>query len=92
MRIYKAPPTAQGQWEELKTERILFMKYVVKEILEPDYGCEERPVGYKKMDRVLLCDENGGEKVVEVLDDELYAKDIDEGDLVCFDDDGSICK
>lgn len=26
------------------------MKYIVKQILEPDYGCEERPDNYVAMD------------------------------------------
>lgn len=61
------------------------MKYVVKQILEPDYGCEERPDDYMAVDKVLLRDENGQEIEMDIPDKELYEKDIDEGDWVYFD-------
>ncbi len=60
------------------------MKYTVKKIIEPDYGCEERPEGYVAMDTVVLTDENGTEVRIEAADSELYAKDINEGDAVCI--------
>ena len=56
------------------------MKYIVKKIMEPDYGCEERPDDYVAMDKVLLRDENGSEIDMEIADKELYSKDINEGD------------
>lgn len=37
------------------------MKYIVKRILELDYGYEERPDNYVAMDKVLLRNENGQE-------------------------------
>ena len=37
------------------------MKYIVKQILEPDFGCEERQDDYVVMDNVILRDENGSE-------------------------------
>lgn len=61
------------------------MKYIVKRILEPDYGCEERPDDYVAKDMVILRDENGSEIEMEILDGELYEKDINEGDWVYFD-------
>ena len=61
------------------------MKYIVKKIMEPDYGCEERPDNYIAMDRVLLRNENGMEIELEIADNELYEKDINEGDWVYFD-------
>ena len=61
------------------------MKYIVKQILEPDYGCEERPDGYVAIDKVLLRDENGQEIEMDIPDKELYEKEIDEGDWVYFD-------
>lgn len=61
------------------------MKYIVKRILEPDYGCEERPDGYVAIDKVLLRDENGQEIEMNIKDAELYRKDINEGDWVYFD-------
>ena len=57
----------------------------MKQILEPDYGCEERPDGYVVIDKVLLRDENGQEIEMDIPDKELYEKEIDEGDWVYFD-------
>ena len=68
------------------------MKYIVKKIMEPDYGCEERPDGYVAMDNVLLRDENGLEIDMEISDKELYQKEINEGDWVYFDLDNVIFK
>ena len=48
------------------------MKYIVKKIMEPDYGCEERPDDYVAMDKVLFRDENGSEIDMEIADKELY--------------------
>lgn len=61
------------------------MYYFVKRILEPEYGCEERPEGYVAMDTVFLRNENGDEIVIKVSDKELYDKEINEGDSVYFD-------
>ena len=68
------------------------MKYIVKKILEPDYGCEERPDGYVAIDKVLLRDENEQEIEMDIPDKDLYEKDIDEGDWVYFDDHNVIFK
>ena len=48
------------------------MKYIVKRIIEPDYGCEERSDDYVAMDRVILRDEDGSEIEMEIPDSELY--------------------
>lgn len=61
------------------------MKYIVKKIMEPDYGCEERPADYIQCDKVILRDENGQEIEMDISDKELYQKDINEGDWVYFD-------
>lgn len=61
------------------------MKYIVKKMLEPDYGCEEHPDDYIAMDNVILRDETGSEIKMEIPDSELYEKDINEGDGVFFD-------
>ena len=53
--------------------------------MEPDYGCEERPVDYIQCDKVILRDENGQEIEMDISDKELYQKDINEGDWVYFD-------
>ena len=68
------------------------MKYVVKKILEPDYGCEERPDDYVVVDKVLLRDENGQEIEMDIPDKELYEKDINESDWVYFNVDNVIFK
>lgn len=68
------------------------MKYVVKQILEPDYGCEERPDDYVPMDKLILRDISGREIDIEVPDAELYEKDINEGDWVYFDVNNTIFK
>jgi len=61
------------------------LKYIVKKIMEPDYGCEERADDYIAMDKVILRDENGSEISMEIPDKELYEKTINEGDWVFFD-------
>ena len=68
------------------------MKYIVKQIMEPDYGCEERPDDYVAMDKVVLRDGEGQEILVEIPDAELYEKDINVGDRVYFDSDDQIVK
>lgn len=68
------------------------MKYIVKQIMEPDYGCEERPDNYITMDKVILRDGDGQEITMEISDKELYDKDINEGDWVFFDVDNQIYK
>ena len=68
------------------------MKYIDKKILEPDYGCEERPDDYIAMDKVVLRDESGSEISMDISDTELYEKDINEGDWVFFDLNNQIFK
>ncbi len=70
----------------------LFLKYIVKTIQEADFGCEERPAGYKPLVIVRLCDESGHETDKEVPDADLYAEGIGEGDTVYFDTDENIRK
>jgi len=68
------------------------MTYEVKRIIEADFGCEGRMEDTKVMDRVLLVDEAGAERVIEVPDEELYDKDINEGDVVGIDAEGKLQK
>ena len=68
------------------------MTYQIKKILEADYGCEERPAGYVPQALVILHDEAGNQIEREVPDDDLYARNINEGDLVYFDEAGQIQK
>ena len=41
-------------------------KYIIKQIVEADFGCEGRPDGYIPMVKVYLDDENGVETIVEM--------------------------
>lgn len=68
------------------------MKYIVKRIIETDYGCEERSDDYVAMDRAILRDEDGSEIEMEIPDSELYEKDIVEGDWVSFNLDNQVFK
>ena len=68
------------------------MKYIVKKIMDPDYGCEERPDDYIAMDIVVLRDDSGSEISMEIPDSELYEKNINEGDWVFFDLNNQIFK
>lgn len=68
------------------------MNYMVKKILEADYGCEERPACYIPQVLVILEDEAGNQIEREVPDADLYARNINEGDLVYLDEAGQIRK
>lgn len=58
------------------------MIYTVKEIIEPDFGCEGFPEGYEPECEVLLADDSGNRITVSIKDKELYQKDIIEGSRV----------
>ena len=63
------------------------MNYRVLRIEEDvDFGCEERKEGDPVMAVVRLEDENGNVKIVLQRDQMLYDRDINEGDLVRFDE------
>ena len=68
------------------------MSYTVKHIYEADYGCEERPTGYKPKDIVILTDDFCAEIRLELPDEELVAKGINEGDRVMLDGNNDISK
>ena len=68
------------------------MSYIVKHIYEADYGCEERPAGYKPKDIVVLSDDSGVEIRLEIADEELVSKGINEGDMVMLDGNNDISK
>ena len=57
-------------------------EYIILQIQEDDYGCEERPAGAKKTVIVRLKDAKGNERLTRQEDDWLYEQGIDEGDLV----------
>ena len=57
--------------------------YIVKDIIEPDFGCEGLPEGEEICCEVILEDkENGNKSVIKVPDAELYKKNIDIGSQV----------
>lgn len=61
------------------------MRYKVLKIEEDvDFGCEERGEDSPVMAVVLLQDEKGNEQKVRQEDQMLYERDINEGDLVFF--------
>ena len=59
-------------------------EYIILQIQEDDYGCEERPDGAKKTVLVRLKDAKENERIIRQEDDWLYEQEIDEGDLVVF--------
>lgn len=69
------------------------MVYKVKEIQEDlDFGCEERSEDSPVMAIVLLMGEDGREKMTRQEDQLLYARNIDVGDNVVFDENGQLKK
>lgn len=61
------------------------MRYKVLKIEEDvDFGCEERGEDSPVMAVVILQDENGNEQKIRQEDQVLYERDINEGDLVFF--------
>ena len=61
------------------------MRYKVLKIEEDvDFGCEERGEDSPVMAVVLLQDENGNEQKIRQEDQVLYERDINEGDLLFF--------
>ena len=59
------------------------MEYRVIKIEEDlDFGCEEREEGTPVLAVVLLEDAEACQKTIRVPDKDLYAQDINEGDLV----------
>ena len=69
------------------------MKYRVVRIEEDvDFGCEERRPGEAVMAVVHLEDEDGNVRIVRQRDQMLYDRDINEGDLVMFDEGQELVK
>lgn len=57
-------------------------EYIILQIQEDDYGCEECPAGAKKTVFVRMKDAEENERMIRQEDDWLYEQEIDEGDLV----------
>ena len=66
----------------MRTDRMDKKTYVLTQILEDDYGCEERPAGQAVTVLALLTDSEGNETVLRQEDQWLYDQQIDEGDIV----------
>lgn len=63
------------------------MMYRVKEIIEPDFGCEGLPDGQEPCCEVLLEDmDSGACRTVKIPDAELYRQVITEGCVVTYED------
>ncbi len=59
--------------------------YRVKEIIEPDFGCEGLPDGQEPCCEVLLKNTDSGELMtVKIPDAELYQKNITAGCMVTY--------
>lgn len=56
--------------------------YIILQIYEDDFGCEERPEDQEKQVLVVLRDEGGLQQTVRQDDAWLYAHNIREGDRV----------
>lgn len=56
-------------------------KYTIIRIDEPDFGCEGLPEGQQRMDDVVLRDDTGNEITIQIADAELYAQNLNEGDV-----------
>ena len=65
-------------------------RYIIKQVVEADFGCEGRPDGYVPMVKVYLEYENGMETVVEMEDAKMYERQLDEGVEVIIGDDGTV--
>lgn len=59
---------------------VMKKKYTIIRIYEPDFGCEGLQEGQKRMDDVILEDENGNQITIQIADEELYANNLNEGD------------
>ena len=64
--------------------------YLVEEITEADFGCEE--TGRKEPFALLKLVSDGEDKYIEVPESELAAKGISEGKEVIISDDGKVLK
>lgn len=67
-------------------------QYVIKRILEDDFGCEGLPENAEPMITVVLEDSDGNTKRIRMSDSLAYERGLDEGDIVLIDTDGSLLK
>lgn len=69
-------------------------QWKVIHIYEADFGCEGRPDGMEAQVDLVLEDPEGAAlpRKVRMSDALTYERDINEGDLVKFKPDGTVCK
>lgn len=58
------------------------MTWQVKQIIEPDFGCEERPDGYVQKDIVLIQADNGSSREIQAEDQVLLQNNVNEGTIL----------
>ena len=69
------------------------MLYTVDMIAEDlDFGCEERPEGAPVLAVVSMHAQSGERLTVRMPDQLLYERNIEENDLVCFDEENLLQK
>ena len=66
----------------MRSGRMNEKTYILTQILEDDYGCEERPADQAVTVLALLTDFDGNELVLRQEDRWLYEQQINEGDTV----------
>lgn len=66
------------------------MRYIIKRIIEPDFGCEGLPENEVRKDRVILRAEDGSERVIVVPDELLYELGLDKGSSCEVDENGGV--
>lgn len=65
-------------------------KLRIVRIDETDFGCEGRPDGMPVMDKIYLRDVSGEECVIQMEELLVWQRGLDEGMLVCFDENGQL--
>lgn len=58
------------------------MTWQVKQIIEPDFGCEGRPEGYVQKDIVLIQADNGSSREIQAEDQVLLQHNVNEGTIL----------
>lgn len=64
--------------------------YIITRIDEADFGCEGRQPGQEVLDSVWIKDENGTVSIIKQEDRMLYDRNLNEGDMVVFDESGTL--
>ncbi len=78
--MLELPNTVTQNKEEITIEEK--KKYHILQIFEEDYGCEGIPDGQEQMCSVIVKDENGDEKCIQIPDSYLKEHYLNEGDII----------